>query len=120
MLDLQGLPADRQHLADCTDGALKRLRALSREIEGKLVVWRGDYALLVTAVPAMEDLQAAVAYKTAWVALYRALASDPGPQRDALLAEAETLAQPFTQEQAGARATGGQAGGAAAGRHHAA
>ncbi|MCJ7544715.1 MAG: hypothetical protein MUP47_09175 [Phycisphaerae bacterium] len=96
VLDLQGLPRDRQRLAEYTDSALKRLRNLSREIDGKLVVWRGEYKLLVTAVPALEDLQAAVAYKTAWVALYRALAAEGGSERDALLAEAETLAQPFT------------------------
>lgn len=97
LLNLQGLPRDRRRLAEHTEGALKRLRNLSREIDGKLVVWRGDYKLLVTAVPALEDLQAAVAYETAWVALYRALAAEAGTERDALLAEAETLAQPFSQ-----------------------
>ncbi len=97
LLNLQPLPRDRQRLAERADVALKRLRGLSREIDGKLVVWRGDYKLLVTAVPALEDLQTAVAYKTAWVALYRALACEAGSERDSLLAEAETLAQPFTQ-----------------------
>jgi hypothetical protein len=102
VLALQGLPRDARRLADRTDEPLKRLRALAREIDGKLVVWRGDYKLLVTAVPALEDLQAAVAYKTAWVTMYRALAEPPGAERDALLAEAETLAQPFTQSDAAA------------------
>ena len=102
LLNLQGLPRDRQRLAECTEDALKHLRDLWREIDGKLVVWRGDYKLLVTAVPALEDLQATVAYKTAWAALYRAVASDPGSERDALLAEAEAMAQPFMQADPGA------------------
>lgn len=99
LLHLQGTERDRRKLAELSESALKRLRGLSREIDGKLVVWRGDYKLLVTAVPAMEDLQSAVAYRTAWAALYRALALPPGDERDSLLAESAALAQPFTRPQ---------------------
>ncbi|MGA2265236.1 MAG: hypothetical protein ABSH10_02265 [Phycisphaerae bacterium] len=97
LLHLEGDAADRQHLAELAAGAMKRLKDVSAEIDGKLVVWRGDYRNLVTAVPALESLQTAVAYKTAWAALYRGLAMEDGPERNALLDEAVALAQPFTE-----------------------
>jgi hypothetical protein len=97
LLHLEGSATDRQRLAELTAAALKRLKDVSREIDGKLVVWRGEYRNLVTAVPALENLQTAVAYKTAWAALYRGLAIEDGPERNALLDEAVALAQPFTE-----------------------
>jgi hypothetical protein len=97
LLHLQGSTADRRRLEELTAGALKRLQNLSREIDGKLAVWKGEYRKLVTAVPALENLQASAAYKTAWVALYRAMALDSGDERSDLLDEAAALARPFAE-----------------------
>ncbi len=98
LLHLQGIAGDRQRLEELTAGPLNRLRNLSGEIDGKLAVWKGEYRQLVTSVPALENLQAAVAYKTAWVALYRAVALESGKERDALLDRATALARPFAEK----------------------
>lgn len=100
LLYLQAGRGDRQALAQLTEGPVRRLEALAREIDSRLVVWQGDYRRMVTVVPELEDLRQTVAYKTAWVSLYRGLALE-GDDARAAFARAAELAQPFAAGGAG-------------------
>ena len=70
---LHGSRHDRQTLAERTVRPIELLVALEDQIARLLVRWRASPRRLIWSVPDLEELSQQVAYRLAWIRLYRAM-----------------------------------------------
>ncbi|MCK4275025.1 MAG: hypothetical protein KAX78_00820, partial [Phycisphaerae bacterium] len=101
---LHGSRHDRQVLAERTARPIELLVALEDQIARLLVRWRASPRRLIWSVPDLEELSQQVAYRLAWIRLYRAMGlvdgTDQHRRRKArLLREALVVGEKFAADE---------------------
>lgn len=88
LMCLLGGARERRIIAGLSVEAVRLVEKLNADIDSALMEWRIEPVMLVTLVPALENLKQEVEYRSAWIRFYYALALPEGGERKSRLNEA--------------------------------